>query len=103
MLDMEHHVIESTASNLFWVREDILYTPDLTHCGVEGIIRRLVLNLAEELQLTAMIGHYFIEDLLSADEIFITNSIHGIWPVRHIDQYGFEPGPVTKQLMDLIQ
>ncbi|MCI0504691.1 MAG: aminodeoxychorismate lyase [Gammaproteobacteria bacterium] len=103
MLDMDQHVIEGTMSNLFWVYEGNLYTPDLTQCGVEGIMRHLVLKLAEELQLMVVNGHYFVEDLLSADEIFITNSIHGIWPVRQIDQHTFKPGPVTKHLMDLIQ
>jgi len=80
-----------------------LYTPDLSECGVEGVMRKLVLQLADELRITVIIGHYFIEDLFSADEIFITNSIHGIWPVRQIDQYSFNPGPVTQQLMDAIQ
>ena len=103
MLDKDEHIIEGTLSNLFWVIEGKLYTPDLSECGVEGVMRKLVLQLAEKLRITVIIGHYFIEDLFSADEIFITNSIHGIWPVRQIDQYSFNPGPVTQQLMDAIQ
>lgn len=100
MLDKDQHVIEGTMSNLFWVNEDKLYTPDLAECGVEGVMRDQILQLAKELHLPVMIGHYFIEDLLSADEIFITNSIYGIWPVRQIDQYTFNLGSMTKQLMD---
>ncbi|WP_455365498.1 aminodeoxychorismate lyase [Kaarinaea lacus] len=102
MLDKDEHVIEGTLSNIFWVAKGKLYTPNLEGCGVEGVMRNLVLCTAGELQKTVTIGHYFIEDLLSADEIFITNSIHGIWPVRQIDQYSYEPGPITKQLMDAI-
>lgn len=103
MLDKDQHVIEGTMSNLFWVHEDKLCTPDLSECGVEGVMRKQILQLAKELQLPVMIGHYFIEDFLSADEILITNSIYGIWPVRQIDQYEFNPGSKTKQLMDAIQ
>lgn len=103
MLDNDEHVIEGTLSNIFWSSGGNVYTPDLAQCGVEGIMRQHVLGLAKKLALMVSIGHYFIEDLLSADEIFITNSIHGIWPVRLIDQYAFNPGPVTKQLMDAIQ
>ena len=103
MLDKDEHVVEGTLSNLFWVSGGNLFTPDLTDCGVEGIMRHLVLGLAEKMQIRITVGHYFIEDLLSADEIFITNSIHGIWPVRQIDQYSFRSGPITKQLMEAIQ
>ena len=103
MLDKDQHVIEGTHSNLFWVYEGNLYTPSLAECGVEGVMRNVILQLAEELHFTVMIAHYFIEDLMSADEIFITNSIHGVWPVRQIDQHAYTPGPVTKQLMDALQ
>ena len=103
MLDKDQHVIECTMSNLFWAHEDKLYTPDLAECGVEGVMRSQILQFANELQLPVMIGHYFIEDLLSADEIFITNSIYGLWPVRQIDEYTFGLGSKTKQLMDAIQ
>ncbi len=103
MLDKDQHVVEGTMSNLFWAHEAKLYTPDLTECGVEGIMRGQILQLATELQLPVNIGHYFIEDLLSADEIFITNSIYGLWPVRQIDQYTFDPGITTRQLMDAIR
>ncbi|MEJ2179495.1 MAG: aminodeoxychorismate lyase [Gammaproteobacteria bacterium] len=103
MLDKDQHVIEGTMSNLFWFNEDKLCTSDLSECGVEGVMRKQILQLAKELQLPVMISHYFIEDLLSADEIFITNSIYGIWPVRQIDEYVFNLGSKTKQLMDTIQ
>jgi 4-amino-4-deoxychorismate lyase len=101
MLDQQAHVIETTMSNLFFVKNGTLLTPDLSDCGVAGVMRNQVLRLAEQLQQPVQIGHYFTEDLSSADEIFITNSVHGIWPVRQInEQPQLEPGPVTRQLMD---
>ncbi|MGD8570194.1 MAG: aminodeoxychorismate lyase [Gammaproteobacteria bacterium] len=101
MLDQQAHVIETTMSNLFFVKNGMLLTPDLSDCGVAGVMRNQVLRLAEQLQRPVQIGHYFTEDLWSADEIFITNSVHGIWPVRQInEQPQLEPGPVTRQFMD---
>jgi len=99
MLNNDQYVIEGTMSNLFWVSNGQLYTPDLSECGVEGVIRNHVIGLAKELQLPVRIGHYFIEDLFAADEVFITNSVHGIWPVRQIDQIQLNVGPRTQQLM----
>ena len=49
-------------------------------------------------------GHSFTEQpvtqemLLAADEIFVSNSIIGIWPVRQIGQHHFAIGPITRQL-----
>lgn len=101
MLDQQGRVIETTMSNLFFVKNGMLLTPDLSDCGVAGVMRNQVLRLAEQLQCPVQIGHYFVEDLRSADEIFITNSVHGIWPVQQIDgQPQLKPGPVTRQLMD---
>ena len=82
------------------IRQRQIFPPDLTECGVTGVMRNYVMQLAKQLQLPVKIGQYSTEDLRTADEIFITNSVHGIWPVRQIDQFDFKAGPVTKQLMD---
>ncbi|MGD8641915.1 MAG: aminodeoxychorismate lyase [Gammaproteobacteria bacterium] len=102
MLDQQEQVIEATMSNVFMVKNGALATPDLSDCGVAGVMRNQILIAANQLQLPVNIGQYFIEDLFSADEIFITNSVHGIWPVRSIDQQELSPGPVTKKLMDTL-
>ena len=102
MLNNDQYVIEGTTSNLFWVNQGQIYAPDLSECGVEGVMRNHVIKLAKELQLSTNIGHYFIEDLMAADEIFLTNSVHGIWPVRQVDEYKLQPGPITQKLMSAL-
>ena len=39
------------------------------------------------------------EQLLESDELFLTNSIFGIWPVRQLDELRLTPGVITKRLM----
>jgi 4-amino-4-deoxychorismate lyase len=41
--------------------------------------------------------------LTTSDEIFLTNAVIGIWPVRQLDQQRFAPGAVTRRLMDAVE
>ena len=102
MLNNDQLVIETTSANVFWVRSQQLFTPELDQCGVAGVMRRQVVELAKELQIPCSIGHFGIEDLWSADEIFITNCVRGVWPVRQIDQRHWHIGTVTRQIMSAL-
>lgn len=101
MLDDRGHVVEGITSNLFVRRGERLTTPDLTECGVAGIMRELVLEAAAELDgLEAQIGSIGIEDLSSADECFLTNSLIGVWPIRSLDGATLGVGPVAHRLQE---
>lgn len=98
MLDMNEHVIEGTMTNLFYVKNETLYTSSLTLAGVAGIMRGIIMAMASEHGLS-WIEHAFTKDeLLSADEVFVCNSILGIWPVKHIATTCFPVGVITRQL-----
>ena len=98
MLDMNEHVIEGTMTNLFYVKNETLYTSSLMLAGVAGIIRGIIMAMASEHGLS-WIEHTFTKDeLLSADEVFVCNSIVGIWPVKHIATTYFPVGVITRQL-----
>lgn len=99
MLDQQGLVIEGTMSNIFFCKNGELFTPDLSRCGVQGIMRGEIIKLAKELHFSLDIGHFRLAELLSADEVFITNSIYGIWPVREIDDKQFPVGPLTELLL----
>lgn len=100
MCDMNGCVIEGTMSNLFFVRDGELHTPDLSNSGVAGIIREVILELALTLNIPVHCQHYSRRDLESADELFVTNSIIGLWPVRLLEQQIYALGPVTQRLLD---
>jgi len=99
MKDVHGHVIETTMANLFIVKHQHLYTPDLHQCGVAGVMRDKVLELAKELQLDVSENCLSESDVFNADEVFITNSLNGIRPVSQIEQTQFIPGTITTQLM----
>jgi len=102
LMDTGSNLIEGTMSNLFMVSNGVLMTPDLSRCGVAGIMRTIVLELAEQLGLDARITHIGQEVLIGADEVFLTNSLIGIWPVIEVGESTCRKGGITSQLQGLL-
>lgn len=100
MLDHDGSVIEGTMSNLFVYRQGILLTPDVGQCGIAGIIRGRILALANELNIDAMIATLNLHDMEDADELFLCNSIIGVWPIQAVGDKAFTPGPLTQKIHD---
>lgn len=71
-------IIESTNSNLFIVSNGVLYTPSLDDGCVGGIMRMQIINLALENQVKVYECNLTPQNLLTADEIFMTNAINGV-------------------------
>jgi 4-amino-4-deoxychorismate lyase len=92
MFDTEGYLIEGTASNLFLFLRGRLVTPDLTNCGIAGIMRGLVMEQAEKLGIPLSIQNLRLADLKAADGLFLTNSLIGIQPVAKVGDwtYGLE-------------
>lgn len=107
LLDSDGHVTEGVMSNVFWVKDEQLYTPDLSQCGVTGVMRETVMQLAEQLDIPLNWGHYILRDVYRADELFLTNSLVGIWPVRALGGTRFdtkdESIPLTRKLQQALQ
>lgn len=97
MLDQTEHVIEGTMSNLFAVIDDELRTPDLHACGVAGVVRQLVLDAASR-WLPTRVTPMRRDDFLRASEVFLTNSLIGIWPVTRLVDRQIAAGPITRRL-----
>ncbi len=89
MLDADGYVIEGTMTNLFMLKDGIIHTPDLTACGVEGVMRGVVLDLARELGIDVNIRQITLPEILQADSLFLTNSLIGIWPISEIEGKSF--------------
>ena len=103
MLDVEGRVIEGTMSNLFVVRKGGLHTPQLDRCGVAGVMRELVMELAVGLDIPLIQTKLELDDVYSAEEIFFTNSLIGIWPVRELAAQTFPVGPLTRRLQAALE
>ncbi len=85
LLDEDGRVIEATVSNIFVVKNGQLYTPDLSRAGVAGIMRRFILErVAPVTGLAVNIVEMRLEFLADADEVFLCNSVFGIWPINYV-------------------
>jgi len=103
MLTANGNVVDGTMSNIFAVKDNMLFTPELSSCGVSGVMRKNVVKQAKELGYPVYEKNFTKPELEDADELFITNSIIGIWPVRTIAKTRFtHVGNVTKQLQQAV-
>ncbi len=101
--DSDSRPICGTRSNLFWVHENRLYTPELSACGVAGVMRDKVLKAAAAMNIECRIECHPRQALLAADEAFVSNSLIGIWPMRSLDQHVWQaPGPLTQTLIQTL-
>ena len=101
MLDQAGRVIEGVFSNLFVVRDGVLITPDLKRCGVAGVMRAEILFQAESLAIPTQIADISLEQLQWADEVFVCNSVYGVWPVRACAALSWPVGPLTRKLQTI--
>ena len=103
MLDYSGHVIEGTMSNVFIVKAGKLFTPILDKSGVAGVMRAQIISLAAELNISVAETTIHLDDFMAADEIFITNSVIGLWPVSEVGNTVYGVGPLTQHLRDVLQ
>jgi len=99
MLDMNDHIIEGTMSNVFGIKNGMLYTPDLSICGVKGIIRDQLLCIARQKSIQVHVNSITKSDMSAMDEVFVTNSIIGICSVHKIEQTEYKIGTITRMFI----
>jgi 4-amino-4-deoxychorismate lyase len=97
LCDQEGEVVSATSANLFIVRRGVLLTPKLDRCGVAGVARATILRRAAYF-CRVREARLRVDDVDSADEIFLSNAVRGIVPVRALARRRFRLGPVTRRL-----
>jgi len=95
MLDADNNVIECTSANIFARFGDVLLTPSLHQCGVAGVTRQRIMNIAHLLSLKIVVETLNVEKLLSADEAMICNSLYGAWQIREIQHKTWQAGALA--------
>jgi len=99
MRDTDGLVIEGTKTNLFLVCADgTVVTPDLSQSGVAGVMRAQVLDSATAMGMTCSIQAVTTDTVESAQELFLTNSLIGIWPIRQIEARHYVVGQISQTL-----
>ncbi len=103
MRDPDGYVVEGTMSNVFAVTAGVLITPELSRSGVAGVMRAEVMAAARHLGMRCEERWITASELEKMDEIFLTNSIIGLWPVRSLADKCYAVGAVTKTLQWVVR
>lgn len=99
MKSRDGYITEGTVSNIFFVKDGVLLTPSLEAGILRGITRDTVIEISGMLGIPLREGLFGEDELLSADEVFLTNTVIGIMPVRSVDGRGFRSGEITGRIM----
>lgn len=78
ILNNHNHVVETTLANIWIVKDDVVKTPNLQQGCIAGVMRKYLLKCLQQEKYKVEESTITIEDILQADEIFITNTIKGI-------------------------
>ena len=103
MLNHEGNVSECTADNIFIVRGGQVQTPQTCDGVLEGITRKVMLELCRQMQIPAIEKTLQRHDLYIADECFLTGTGAEVIPVTKIDNRPIgagQPGPITRKLIE---
>ena len=84
LLDQNGHVIECVSSNIFMRIGKTIYTPKITHVGIKGVTRELIIKISAQLGFKIKEITFDLNKLLASDEVFITNSLFGVLQVKKI-------------------
>jgi branched-chain amino acid aminotransferase len=101
-LDTAGHCSEASASNLFALIEGRLRTPPTSCAALPGITRTTVLDLSRELPVPVDERPFGLDELIRADEAFLTSSLRGIAPLVRLDGRAIgsgRPGTLTQHVM----
>lgn len=96
--DAQGHVIEGTRSNLFWMKNGQLCTPDLSRCGVAGVQRQRILAA-----FPVSVGAVDVAGLLAADEVFVVNSLIGVWSIRQLGERTWQDFSMARHVRAKLQ
>lgn len=101
MLNYEGFVTEATVSNIFLVKGDTLLTPSIESGILPGITRKVVMEIAEKMGLDVTEREIRPEELYTADEAFLTNSLMEVMPLGEVDKRTIGnglPGGITAKI-----
>ena len=84
LLDVNGYVAEGSGENIFIIKHNKIYTPDMTSC-LEGITRASIIELAEEIGFPVIERRITRDEVYCADEAFFTGTAAEVTPIRELD------------------
>jgi len=100
MLNVQGHVTEATVSNVFIVKNGVVKTPALGEGLLEGVTRGFILEVCRQLKLYCEETAITADELLGADEVFLTGTTRDVMPVGRIGKHLIKrtPGSITLRI-----
>jgi 4-amino-4-deoxychorismate lyase len=95
-------VIEGTMTNIFAVLDNALVTPDLSRCGVNGIMREQIIDIAHNSNIKVVTRNITRDELLESHEIFVSNSLIGVCVVKQLEKHFYNKDTMTKTINKLL-
>lgn len=103
LCNLDGDVIEGCMSNIFILHEGKLITPLTDQSGVAGIMAKAIIQLARENGIHCEQKKISLAQVQSAESIFLSNSVIGIWPVKTFMHKRYNISPSIKKMQTLIQ
>ena len=103
MMNANQHVIEGSMSNLFAVKGNKLYTPQLKQSGIKGVMRDVIIDITRRNDLSLSITKLTLDELYEMDELFISNSLIGIKSVTKLADSHYQQKMTTMIFEQLLK
>jgi 4-amino-4-deoxychorismate lyase len=103
MLDSDGRLISGTMTNVYAVIDGRVCTPAIVRCGVAGVMRASLLEAWEAAGQGAVVRDIEPAELEFASEIFLSNALIGVWPVRTLDGRELAVGPIASAAAAWVQ
>lgn len=98
LCDQQGHLVEAIQANLFVIFQETLYTPVLTHAGVAGVMRRIILENAQKWQIKVQEDRLPLSWRDKIDAAFLCNSIIGVRPIGQWDDRMLKMSEITQRV-----
>ncbi len=99
MLDLNKNVAETSACNIFWIKNNIVYTPK-KHSILNGVTRRCIIELCLKNKINLKINDYKLKHIMNADSVFMTGTAAEIQVVKNIEKTKYE---TKSQIIDFLK
>lgn len=104
LLNANGRIAEGPGENLFMIKDNILYTPDVSESALKGITAKTIIECAKYLDIPFEYKSIIRDELFLADELFFTGTAAEVTPIREIDGIKIgngSRGPITEKLQTL--
>ena len=103
LCDKKNNIIEGISSNIFFVKKNIFYTPNIKNCGVEGVMKSYIVSKLKKNNQKVLHKDIKKKNISLYDGAFFCNSVRLIWNILSIDGIKFKPNENIKNLIKIIK